>query len=359
MLKTVVTHENRDDRWGYNPPADLTPVLFGPGEDAVQQGRLKFVLHEWQKGGQIIRWIKRRNVRAVVICGYNDAGRVRLLSWCRRHRIACFISGDANVQIDHPKWLKRLFKHLVVGQIIKKATAVLPCGRNGEDFFTRYGARKENIFWFPYEPDFKEIQDLDQSVLVDVQKRFGLSPGRRRMVFSGRLIDWKHPELALSAFCEIADERPEWDLVFIGDGPMLESIRSRVPESLRSRIIFLGFLSEQRVISALYRCSDLLIHPADREQWALVVLEAVAAGMALVTDRTVGAAREFVLDHINGRTFPSANVAQIVECLREVTAPANIDTMKAESLNVLRDWQQHFDPVRGLRQALQHAGVLK
>jgi glycosyltransferase involved in cell wall biosynthesis len=102
----------------------------------------------------------------------------------------------------------------------------------------------------------------------------------------------------------------------------------------------------------------VLVIPSHREAWAVVVNEAVAAGLAVVASSIVGAAVELVQDGVNGRIFPSGDVTALTECLLDVTADDRTDTMKAASAAALQQWRRRADPVVGLRDALQHAGLL-
>ena len=357
-LWTIVTHENSNDRWGYNPPQEIGPVLFGKGEDLSNQATLKYAISEWRKAGRIIEFFISHNVKAVLLHGYNNLTLIRLLLWCWQKRIPCFIAGDGNILIDKPPLLKKLVKHVIVGSSLRLATGILACGRNGEAFFRRYGGKRNKIYWFPYEPNFTEIQKLPTDFILKIQNQYNLHSARQRMVFSGRLIDWKRADMAIDAFSALAEERPNWDLLIIGDGPLRKVLQSRVPLRIEDRIHFTGFIARQEEISALYRCCDVLIHPATQEQWALVVQEATAANLALVVANTVGSAIEFVRDHINGRMFRENNLVSLIECLRDVTDPTHIDAMKANAACVLNEWQKVYDPIKGLKQALVSAHVL-
>jgi glycosyltransferase involved in cell wall biosynthesis len=359
-LLTVVTHENHTDRWRYDPPAEINAILFGPGEESSQQGSVRFARHEWHKGGRIIQWLEARDVRAVVVCGYNDLARIRIIFWCRRKGIPCFISGDANILIDNPRGMKRVVKHLVLQPVLRAATGIFPCGRNGEAFFLRYGARPNRIHLFPYEPDIEEIQLLDASYIGSVREQFGLASHRRRIVFSGRLIELKRVDLLIDAFVKtVASARPEWDLLIIGDGPLRNALESLVPGWLRGRVHWTGFLGNQRQVGALYRASDVFAFPSNREQWALVIPEAAAAGLALVVASTVGSAVEFVHDGINGQLFPPDDLPALTRSLLNVTQEGKIEAMKAASHRQLADWRVRNDPVQGLRRALSENRVLK
>jgi glycosyltransferase involved in cell wall biosynthesis len=174
-------------------------------------------------------------------------------------------------------------------------------------------------------------------------------------VFSGRLTAVKRPELLIEAFRRIAKDRPDWDLLMIGDGPVLAELEAKVGE-LSGRVTWTGFLDDQQTVSALYRNGDVLALPSDYEPWALVVNEAAAAGLAIVCSDVVGAAAELVVPGRNGELFAAGSLDGLVQALLRVTDAARVDTYKAGSAPVLAAWRETADPVEGLRRALRHVG---
>jgi glycosyltransferase involved in cell wall biosynthesis len=357
-LFSILTHARTDVSWTVAPPPEVGLTLFGGDHTTEDQARPRYALREWRKGGRIIRWLKENSVRAVVSAGYNDAGRYRIIRWCKAHGVPCFVWGDSNILGDRVKGLKAIIKKAVVGRIIRSCTGVFRCGERGTAFFAKYGAQPHRMFPFPLEPDYDLIRNITADKLAHVRKDYKLTEHRRRLVFSGRLIQLKRVELLLDAFSAIAPQRPEWDLVIIGDGPMRQELASRVPAELASRITWAGFLDDQPAISAIYRACDALVLPSDYDAWALVLNEAAAAGLAIVCSDVVGAAPELVHDGVNGFTFPRGDLPALTRCLLDVTDPGRIDALKAASTTVLEEWRRVGDPVQGMRQALQFCGVL-
>jgi glycosyltransferase involved in cell wall biosynthesis len=226
------------------------------------------------------------------------------------------------------------------------------CGSLGKQFFVNYGASPENIHFVPYEPDYNLIQRLPAETIAAAAESFGLAPGRRRIVYSGRLAPEKRVDLLLRAFGQLAPDRPDWDLILIGDGPLAPELKDMVGPTLAGRVKFLGFQGEQSKVSAVYRNSDVLCLPSQYEPWALVVNEAAAAGLAIVTSDVVGASAELVRDGINGKVFKNKDLDGLTASLRFVTDPARIDALRAGSAAVLADWRTRGDPIKGLVQAL-------
>lgn len=357
-LLSLYTHEESNAPWKFVVPEAINPVSFGRGEAAGEQAKLSSALAEWRKGGRMIAWMRDHAVRAIVMGGYNDPGRLRVIRWARRAGVPLFLFGDSNIRGDLAAGLKAQLKRRLVRRVVRDVTACFPCGSLGAAYFEKYGCPRDRIYYFPYEPDYDLIAGTPAAEVDAAAAKFGLDRGRRRIVYSGRLIDVKRVDLLVDAFAQIAAERPEWDLLVIGGGPLRESLEARLPGPLRARVQWTGFIDDQRAVSSLYRASDVLVLPSDYEPWAVVINEAAAAGMAIVASDVVGAAAELVRDGVNGFTFPAGDLGRLTAALRQVTAADRIDALKSASAGVLADWRHRGDPVAGLRRALVDANVL-
>jgi glycosyltransferase involved in cell wall biosynthesis len=358
-LWTVMTHGNSYGRWhGLEPPPEIRPVTFGRGEPTIEQTKLRFALREWRKFGQIIRWLDEHGIEAVICQGFGDVGRLRMLRWCRRRGIPCFLTADCNIYGDVPPGPKRLLKHVVVGQAIRWSSGVMPCGEYGRLLFERYGATRDKTFMFPLISNLELFHETPPESMRLARDKHGLDPRRRRILYSGRMMTVKRPDLTLGAFEAIAAERPEWDLIMMGDGPLREPMTAAVPRHLQGRIKWLGLVQDVRELAAVFAQCDVLVLPSDKEPWGMVVIEAAAAGLALVMTDVVGACPELVSDGENGRLFARGNMEAFVDALRDVTDPARVDELKTNSRRVLSRWLAKCDPVDGFREALASCGLI-
>jgi glycosyltransferase involved in cell wall biosynthesis len=159
----------------------------------------------------------------------------------------------------------------------------------------------------------------------------------------------------LDAFASIAEQRPDWDIVIAGNGPLEAELKKRLPDELMSRVVWAGFIDSTDKMSALYKCCDVLVLPSDYEPWALVINEAVCAGLAIVSSDVVGAAAELVCDGVNGRLFRTSDKESLIQALLDVTHTENLTQYKTSTHNILNNWQQNADPVQGLYKALMYA----
>jgi glycosyltransferase involved in cell wall biosynthesis len=109
---------------------------------------------------------------------------------------------------------------------------------------------------------------------------------------------------------------------------------------------------------AAYHAADALVLPSDLEPWAVVVQEAMAAGLAVISSDVVGAAFELVQDGVSGRIFPAGNTTELVRAILDVTESHAIDRYRSRAYQSLQDWRARINPADEIRRALTDCKVL-
>lgn len=93
----------------------------------------------------------------------------------------------------------------------------------------------------------------------------------------------------LEAFAQVRQQQPQAQLVIVGGAtlfdyqPYREQFFQRAAAwSIEDALVLPGVVSD-RDLPVLYRCADVFCFPSIKEGWGLVVLEAIAAGLPVVT----------------------------------------------------------------------------
>ncbi len=102
----------------------------------------------------------------------------------------------------------------------------------------------------------------------------------------------------------------DWEIMIAGDGPYLEELKKQAA-AIRTKIHFLGFLNRVE-LNDLYRKSKIFIFPSVRENFPMVLIEAMDAGCAVITTYAEGCSE--VVGNAALKT-ESGNVAQIQAAL--------------------------------------------
>ena len=116
----------------------------------------------------------------------------------------------------------------------------------------------------------------------------GPNDGRAKVLFVGRLIERKGVQFLLQAFCQVLAAMPDVALTIVGDGPERGRLEKLAAELGVARCVtFAGHL-DRDATPVVYRDHAILVLPAVADAMPNVVLEAMAAGLAVVTTATGG-----------------------------------------------------------------------
>jgi glycosyltransferase involved in cell wall biosynthesis len=132
-------------------------------------------------------------------------------------------------------------------------------------------------------------------------------------LYVGRLIPQKRPVELIHAFEAVAHEVPAATLTVVGQGPLESEVRqasARVPW-----VHYIGF-SEGDELASLYADADVLVLPALREVWGLVVNEALGHGLFVIATDEVGSAYD-LLGEQSGIMVPAGDLEQLSRAMIE------------------------------------------
>ncbi len=168
-------------------------------------------------------------------------------------------------------------------RIASEADAVVAISENVREDIERVGTA---------DPD--RLHDIPNGVDVE---RFNPGAADRAdeftVHFQGRLVGMKNPDLLVEA---VARSDGDWRLTVGGDGPLRDDLQRRARATgVADRVDLLGFVPDAD-LPATYARSHVYALPSDYEGMPLTVLEAAAAGCALVASPR--AATKFVTDEV-------------------------------------------------------------
>jgi glycosyltransferase involved in cell wall biosynthesis len=357
-LHVLISHWARDFDWQLAIPPEIRLTHFGTEGEHPLDNPLRRPLWDWRKGGRFIQYFRENNIRATILGGYRFISYGRLMNYCYRAKIPFFVNADSNIR-NEPQLspIAKFAKRRIYAWWMKRVTGVMSMGELGDEFFMKYGATRERLYHVPYLPDFDALARYDEVELIRFRQKYGLDGRRRYLLFSGRLISLKRVDLLIQAFSAIASERVNWDLLIVGDGVLRDELERSVPEAMRGRVIWTGFL-EGSELALSYHATDALVLPSTSEAWSLVVVEAMAAGLTVASSDVVGAAHELVVDGVSGRIFLRDDLNSLQQALEDITHPEQIDRYRREARASFQAYRKNVDPVSEIRRALRDAGVL-
>ena len=138
-------------------------------------------------------------------------------------------------------------------------------------------------------------------------------PGPARIVTVGELSHRKGSDLLLESMTAVWERCPEAELHFVGDGDLMGTLRARA-EALRAgtRVVFHGLLEHPPTILGGF---DIFALPSRSDNQPVAIVEAMAAGLPIVSTR-IGGIAEMIENARCGFVVPPDTVADLSAVLR-------------------------------------------
>jgi glycosyltransferase involved in cell wall biosynthesis len=141
---------------------------------------------------------------------------------------------------------------------------------------------------------------------VIARNAIDLPPEAPMVLFCSRIDSQKRPQEAVRIFAAVADQFPSSVLVFVGRGDLEQEVEQEAERhGLRDRVRLVGY---QTNVPDWLAAATVWLLPTERENFSVAVLEALAAGCAVLSTPCPGN-DEVLHDGVNALTFPVGDVA--------------------------------------------------
>ncbi len=156
---------------------------------------------------------------------------------------------------------------------------------------------------------------------IAFRKSLELAADQPVLVHVGRLAHEKNIGFLLEVHARVVQQRPPAVLVIAGEGPAAGWLRARVQSlGVAESVRFVGYLDRTTTLRDCYRAGDAFIFASRTETQGLVLLEAMALGVPVVST-AVGGTRD-VLAECPGAWVVDEDAERFADrCIELLTAP--------------------------------------
>jgi glycosyltransferase involved in cell wall biosynthesis len=181
-----------------------------------------------------------------------------LMRWVARR----FTRGQCNA-VDRLIVPSRPLSDILAGYGVTTTMTVLPTGIPAEHFQTADGQR--------------------------FRRRFDIPGDRPTLVHIGRIAHEKNIDFLLHALDRVRRQIPHVLLIIAGEGPALDHIKSLAARlRLNGHVQFIGYLARDRDLPDCFCAGDAFVFASRTETQGLVLLEAMALGVPVVSTAFLG-----------------------------------------------------------------------
>ena len=279
----------------------------------------------------LIKEINKAKNDIILMMGYSNPTARAAILWLKLRRIPYILTCDGAL-FKKENQLLRFVKHF----LIKGASMYLSTGEPLDRFLIYYGAKENKIRRIPFTTLWQEdIIDKPITVAVKESLRNQLGITEKRVILSvGQFIYRKGYDILLNA-CKGLD--PSIGIYIVGGDATDEYIRMKEENHL-DHVHFVGFKIKDE-LKKYYMAADVFVLPTREDIWGLVINEALAYGLPVITTDRCIAGLVLVKDGENGHIIKSDDIEALKTAIEKTVM--NDITLEKMSINSLAAIQEY------------------
>lgn len=130
---------------------------------------------------------------------------------------------------------------------------------------------------------------LQQDCSKSFKLKHGIPLDRPVLLHVGRIAFEKNIDFLIDTYAEVRKLVPEVVLLITGEGPAKKKLQSKVTNmGLQESVFFIGYLDRKLELPACYQAGDIFVFASRTETQGLVLLEAMAMGLPVVSTAEMG-----------------------------------------------------------------------
>jgi len=325
------------------------------GENVIKQNEM--YLHGICKTKQLYTKKGKRSILQAIYFGYHSMKLIKedfdVIDCCGfpyfslfSCKLASIIKKKPLYTTWHEVWGKNYWYKYIgwkgyLGYIIEKLAILMPVKIISVSEHTTYKLKNELN-------SKKLIYTVSNGIEFDLITKIKPAKEKSDVIFVGRLMSHKNVDIFIKATKLIKEKNPEIKSLIIGDGSekkKLEVLAQKL--NLGKNIKFLGFLENQNDVYALMKSSKVFVLPSTREGFGIVVIEANACGIPVITvNHKDNAAKDLIEEGKNGFVC-QLNKEEIAKRIMRILENNSGQKMKKVCMDLAKkyDWDKIVDEI--------------
>ena len=279
----------------------------------------RYIFKLWELMGQvdIVHFHVPNPIGELAFCLARNRGKVKTL--CTYH-----------LDPVRPKSFVKIYKELL-HSFLRQCGVICPTSENYVHSSEILQAHQDKCAPIPLGVDIKRFSEVKPTFLTEVERLISHLK-HPRVLFCGRFSFYNGLHVLIEAMREV----PDASLILVGSGEKEMELRQQVKDlGMEDRTAFLGFLANE-IYAVIYHVADLFVLPSiyRSEAFGIVGLEAMAAGLPLVTTELGTGTSCYNINGETGFVVPPMDVRAMAEAIRMIIH--NSDLSREMSENVRR-----------------------
>jgi len=184
-----------------------------------------------------------------------------------------------------PKFLtRRITRRLSVAQCNSVDAVIVPSTAMSM-VLQRYGCAAP----IHVAPTGIQMEKFKSGIRSPFRTKHSIGEDRPVLLFAGRIAHEKNIGFLLTVVTRLKNSHPRILLLICGEGPARDDLQNRVKRmSIAEHVMFIDYLDRETELLDCYRAADVFVFASRTETQGLVLLEAMALGVPVVSTAVMG-----------------------------------------------------------------------
>lgn len=295
----------RDTSWKRFESAHFSSVILNGIKTGVSNSACPSVL----------KYLKAGLYDHVIMSNFLSPTGMLAITWMRLRKIPYWLESDGGFAKSGKGFKERLKKSFIQG-----ASGYFSTAEEHDRYYLQYGALPERIHRYPFTSLYRK--DILESPVSPEQKaalrkKLGMEEPRILLAV-GQFIHRKGFDVLLDAMAKL----PEDVGCYIVGGVPTDAYLAQARRLNLQTVHFVTFQSKES-LADYFMAADLFVLPTREDIWGLVINEAMAKGLPVVTTDRCIAGLELITEPGDGRIVPADDAKKLAEAIRCVLTPAS------------------------------------
>ena len=312
---------DRDQKWKGNVAATYTERYI----------KLKPLGTDRSIGFGLVKAIKKQKFDVLILSGYASPSVMFAIAYCKRKKIPYYIESDGGF-CKKDRFPKSLLKKF----LLSKAKGHFVTCEEYKNYLLTLGVEESRIHKYPFT-SLKSEDVLLETVSAEEKKRLRekLSMSEEKIVLAvGQFINRKGFDVLIRATEKLSSDV---GVYFVGGVPT-EAYVALKNELGLNNIHFVGFKTKEE-LKEYYKAADLFVLPTREDIWGLVINEAMACGLPIVTTNKCIAGLELVKNGENGYLVEKDDPEGLADRIKDIIENEEVcSKMGKKSLAVIGEY---------------------
>lgn len=252
----------------------------------------------------------------VIVSGWDLFAYQLAFFFCKLFRIKFILwSGSTEYELS---WRRTLSRPLV-WLMVKGSDSFIAYGTRAKDYLKNLGADSKKIYISFNTTDLNNYQRLCSRYAQHkniFKEKLAIS-NKKIILYYGQLIQRKGVDILIKSFALIKEKNPNTALLIIGSGIYKKYLEELTKQKKLQDVIFIDDPGDKE-INKFYAISDIFVLPSHEEVWGLVINQALACGLPVITTNRVGASVDLIKGNYNGLVVPFNDHILMAQAIKKI-----------------------------------------